>query len=62
VLASLVRRLRARRSRRLDTDLGAVPRGAGWDRLANDPTFDYTQRMSESPGGQPPRVRWRERG
>jgi hypothetical protein len=61
VLASLVRRLRARRRgrrRRLDTERGDLRRGAGWDRLADDPTFDLTRRMAESPGGQPPRVRW----
>ncbi|HWM02801.1 MAG TPA: hypothetical protein VNP92_10745 [Actinophytocola sp.] len=62
MLVSFVRRLRARRDQRLDTERGAVPRGVGWDRLANDPTFDFTRRMSESPGGQPPRVHWRERG
>ncbi|MET0526445.1 MAG: hypothetical protein ABWZ91_16685 [Nocardioides sp.] len=62
MLASFVRRLRERRSRRLDAEPGALPRGSGWDRLAHDPTFDFTRRMAESPGGQPPRVRWRARG
>ncbi|HET9420888.1 MAG TPA: hypothetical protein VFO49_07115 [Nocardioides sp.] len=62
MLASLLRRLRARRTRRLDPERGALPRGAGWDRLAHDPTFDFTRRMAESPGGQPPRVRWSRRG
>jgi len=58
VLASLVRRLRERSSRLRSADLNALARGSGWDRLAHDPTFDLTQRMAESPGGQPPRVRW----
>jgi hypothetical protein len=58
VLASLVRRLRERRSRLKSVDLEALARGSGWERLAHDPTFDLIQRMAESPGGQPPRVRW----
>jgi hypothetical protein len=58
MLASLVRRLRERRSRPKSVDLEVLARGSGWDRLADDPTFDLIRRMTESPGGQPPRVRW----